>query len=68
METMRSTWTDERLDDLTHRMDHGFARVDSRLDKLDARLDAMQRTMIQTTVAIAAIMVTGFATMLATQL
>jgi hypothetical protein len=24
----RQTWTDERLDDLSRRMDHGFDRVD----------------------------------------
>jgi len=28
MEAMRETWTDERLDDLTHRVDEGFNRMD----------------------------------------
>ena len=30
----RVTWTDERLDDLSRRMDAGFARVDSELRDL----------------------------------
>jgi len=28
MESMRATWTDERLDDLIHHVDGGFERVD----------------------------------------
>jgi hypothetical protein len=53
----RETWTDERLDDLTKRMDKGFDEVkgevgelrkemNSRFSSIDARFDAMQRTMI----------------------
>jgi hypothetical protein len=68
METMRSTWTDERLDDLSHRMDLGFARVDSRLDKLDARFDALQRTLIGIGGMIVASLVGLIATLIATQL
>jgi hypothetical protein len=34
MESMRATWTDERLDDLTHRIDDGFDRVDKDLRDL----------------------------------
>ncbi|HVX34130.1 MAG TPA: hypothetical protein VHA80_13415 [Solirubrobacterales bacterium] len=52
---MRSTWTDERLDDLNDRvkvmdvkMDAGFARLDSRIDK-------MNHTMIQGMVALISI-------------
>jgi hypothetical protein len=55
MEAMRSTWTDERLDDLNDRvkvmdvkMDAGFARLDSRIDK-------MNHTMIQGMVALISI-------------
>jgi hypothetical protein len=58
METMRKAWTDERLDDLTRRMDRGFDRVDkdirelraelkaemdTRFGRLEARFDSMQR-------------------------
>ena len=39
MEGARATWTDERLDDLAHRVDSGFARVDEDLRALGARLD-----------------------------
>jgi hypothetical protein len=35
---MRSTWTDSRLDDLTHRMDDGFARVDKDLREIRAEI------------------------------
>jgi hypothetical protein len=35
MEAMRETWTDERLDDLTRRMDQNFDRVDARFDCID---------------------------------
>jgi hypothetical protein len=58
MEAMREAWTDERLDDLTRRMDQGFDRVDrdirelrvelktemdTRFGRLEARFDSMQR-------------------------
>jgi hypothetical protein len=39
MEAMREAWTDERLDDLSRRMDRGFDRVDVDLRALNARLD-----------------------------
>lgn len=47
---MRVSWTDERLDDLSHRMDAGFNRVDADLRELrgemNSRFDALQRTLI----------------------
>jgi hypothetical protein len=57
METMRESWTDERLDDMQGEMRRGFDRVDAdirdlrtemnmRFNAVDARFDAMQRTMI----------------------
>ena len=42
---MRSTWTDERLDDLARRMDLGFERVDTDIRELRAEMKSMQRTM-----------------------
>lgn len=42
MEAMREAWTDERLDDLSNRMDRDFARVDDRFDKVDARFDRLE--------------------------
>ena len=73
MERTRATWTDERLDDLSRRVDDGFNRVDQdlremsrRFDHLDTRIDALQRTMIQIgggmTVAILATLVSVLAT------
>jgi hypothetical protein len=47
MERARATWTDERLDDLSRRMDNGFNRVDKDLRDLSQRFDALQRLMVQ---------------------
>ena len=47
MEAMRNAWTDERLDDLSERVDRGFDRVDADLRALNGRFDALQRTMVQ---------------------
>lgn len=66
---MREAWTDERLDDLSRRMDRGFDRVDAdlralngRFDALQQTLNALQRTMLQVGVglvgALLAVMVT----------
>jgi archaellum component FlaC len=40
MEAMREAWTDERLDDLTTRMDRGFAQAEARTDRFEDRIDA----------------------------
>jgi hypothetical protein len=62
MEAMaREAWTDERLDDLKEQMVSGFARVD-----LDIR--EMRRTMLQGFFALATIMITGFAALVAAML
>jgi hypothetical protein len=58
MESMRQSWTDERLDDFredvarrfdetNQRMDAGFARVDAELQGLNGRFDALQHTLAQ---------------------
>lgn len=46
---MRSTWTDERLDDLN-----------GRVSELSGRIDVLQHTVIHVFVAIMAAMITGF--------
>ena len=60
MNEVRDTWTDERLDDLTARMekdfrrvderfeqvDRRFERVDERFDQLNARFDSLQQSII----------------------
>lgn len=62
METMRESWTDERLDDfrgetarrldaLERTMKGGFERVDREMkagfERTDGRIDALQRTLMQ---------------------
>ncbi len=75
MATMREKWTDERLDDLNHKVDLGFERVDSRFDSIEARfearfdrlefrLDSMQRTMLQGVIALSGAILAGFAAMI----
>jgi hypothetical protein len=68
MEAMRQSWTDERLDDLSDRMDAGFARVDADLQALNGRFDALQRTMLQIGGAIVAALIGLIAVLIATQL
>ena len=72
---MRESWTDERLDEMSRRMDAGFTRVDAEIRALrgetTARFDSMQRTMIQTAVGMTASFLAGFAglaALIATQL
>ncbi len=58
---VREAWTDERLDDLSGRVDRGFDRVDrdlremrielkaemdQRFSRIEARFDALQRLML----------------------
>jgi hypothetical protein len=52
VERTRATWTDERLDDLSRRVDQGFERMDRGFERVDGRIDALQRTMVQSAVAI----------------
>ncbi len=39
----RATWTDERLDDLSSRVDRGFEQVDRRFGQVDRRFDETNR-------------------------
>ena len=36
---MREKWTDERLDDLNHKVDVGFDRIDKRFESFEARVE-----------------------------
>jgi hypothetical protein len=58
MESMRSTWTDSRLDDFVLSVDRRFDSVDRRFDRLEERMeagfdglntrfDSLQRIMMQ---------------------
>jgi len=39
----RVAWSDERLDDLSGRVDAGFDRLDKRFEQVDRRFDAVDR-------------------------
>jgi hypothetical protein len=43
----RAAWTDERLNDLSRRMDAGFARVDADIRELRLEIRALRLTMLQ---------------------
>jgi len=60
MESMRSTWTDERLDDFKDRVESRFDKLEASVDRLDGRIDALQHTMINGFIAIMVAMFTGF--------
>jgi chromosome segregation ATPase len=47
MQTMRESWTDERLDDLNDKVDRGFERVDKRFEQVDKRFDQVDRRFEQ---------------------
>lgn len=44
---VRESWTDERLDDLSKKVDQGFARLDADMRALNGRFDSLQRTLFQ---------------------
>lgn len=77
MEAMRDVWTDERLDDLNHRVDEGFKEVqhEFRALRMEMRTEfsavrsemaAMNRTFMQTVLGGFAVMLAGFAGTIAT--
>lgn len=68
MQTMRQSWTDERLDDLNHRVDEGFKRVDAELRALNGRFDALNRTLLQIGGGLIATLIAGFFGVIVTQL
>jgi hypothetical protein len=45
--SVRESWTDERLDDLSKKVDQGFARLDADMRALNGRFDSLERTLIQ---------------------
>jgi hypothetical protein len=67
MERVRATWTDERLDDLSRRVDAGFERMDRGFERLDSRVDSMQRTMIQVGGGVIASILVAIVSLIATQ-
>ncbi len=57
---MRSTWTDERLDDFKDRVESRFDKLEVQVDGLGSRIDRLQHTMINVFVAMMVAMITGF--------
>jgi hypothetical protein len=53
MDSVREAWTDERLDDLNHRVDEGFREMREEFRAVRGEMSAMYRTMTVT-------MITGF--------
>jgi hypothetical protein len=43
----RTMWTDERLDDLAHRVDAGFDRVDNDIRELRSDIGSLQSVIMQ---------------------
>jgi hypothetical protein len=43
----RTMWTDERLDDMSHRMDAGFDRVDSDIRELRGDIGSLRSVVMQ---------------------
>ena len=64
MEAVRETWTDERLDDLNHRVDDGFKEMRAEFRALRSEMStqfaAQQRMMIQLFGGMFATMLVGF--------
>jgi hypothetical protein len=60
MQTMRESWTDERLNDLNGRVSDGFARVDADIRELRGDIKSLQRVVVQGFITMSAVMVTGF--------
>lgn len=61
---VREAWTDERLDDLSKKMDQGFGRLDAEMRALNGRFDSLQRTLLQVNGAIVAALIGLIATQL----
>jgi chromosome segregation ATPase len=47
MQTMRESWTDERLDDLNDKVDRRFDRVDERFEQVDKRFEQVDKRFEQ---------------------
>jgi hypothetical protein len=63
MEAVRSRWTDERLDDLNHKVDDLGRRMDDGFRELRTEMGANQRTMTHLVGALIAAQVGVIATL-----
>ncbi|MBA3866851.1 MAG: hypothetical protein H0X42_11000 [Solirubrobacterales bacterium] len=66
MEAMREAWTDERLDDLNHRVDEGFREMRVEFRAVRAEMSAQNRMTVQLFGGMFATMVVGFLGTIAT--
>ena len=62
--SVREAWTDERLDDLSKKMDQGFSRLEAEVRALNGRFDSLQKTLLQVNWAIVAALIGLIATQL----
>lgn len=46
-EAEMTEWTDGRLDELSKKVNDGFAKVDRRFEQIDLRLDGLHRLLIR---------------------
>lgn len=46
MESMRSTWTDSRLDEFKDQVNANFAELGKRVDHQSSRIDTLQHTIL----------------------
>jgi hypothetical protein len=67
METVRESWTDQRLDDFKQRVDQRFDEVDKRFDRvedqlgrIDARIGSTGRAIFYGSLTLSSAMVAGF--------
>jgi tetrahydromethanopterin S-methyltransferase subunit G len=61
MKSMRSTWTDSRLDNFKAEVDSRLDELSGRVGELSGRIDGLQHTMVQAFIGLMVAMVTGFA-------
>jgi hypothetical protein len=64
MDSVRQSWTDDRLDDFRDEVNRRFDKVDVELHRVNDRLDSMQKTMIQSSVVTIAALIGLIATQL----
>lgn len=53
-------WSDERLDDLSKRMDGGFERMECGFGRVDTDIRELRMAMVQVATGIVAAMIVGF--------
>ncbi len=64
--SVREAWTDERLDDLSKKMDQGFSRLDAEMRALNGRFDSLQRALMQIGFAFGAAFLASVAALIGT--